>query len=238
MSLTYNSFVTSLANMIVVPVTDPAFIDAIPNIIDDAEQRLYRELDLLSTVTRDSAALAANNRNFALPDNNGAFVVVEQMNLITPASVTDPDGGTRTAMLPVSREYLDAVGGSPSYTGVPTMFAPVSQEDWIVGPAWPDANYTIEVVGTIRPAPLSVSNQNTFLTDNLPDVFLAAALVMSAGYQKNFSSMGDDPKAAVSWESHVQTLLSSAKVEEIRKKFGSQAWSPKSPNPIATPPRT
>jgi hypothetical protein len=235
--LNYNSFVTSLANMIVVPVTDPAYIDALPNIIDDAEQRLYRELDLLSTVTRDSAALVANNRNFALPDNNGAFVVVEQMNIITPAAVTNPDQGTRRQLLPVSREYLDAVGGSPSYTGVPTMFAPINQEDWIVGPAWPDAAYTIEVVGTIRPTPLSVGNQNTFLTDNLPDVFLAAALVMSAGYQKNFSSMGDDPKAAVSWESHVQTLLSSAKVEEIRKKFGSQAWSSKSPDPIATPPR-
>ncbi|MDC6652482.1 hypothetical protein, partial [Leclercia adecarboxylata] len=121
--------------------------------------------------------------------------------------------------------------------GVPSLFAPINQEDWIVG-AWPDEAYTVEVVGTIRPAPLSSENQTTFLSEYLPDVFLAAALVMSAGYQKNFTSMGDDPKSAVSWESHVAILLESAKVEEIRKKFGSQGCSSKSPDPIATPPRT
>lgn len=237
MSLTYATFVTSLANMIVVDPGDPNFVIALPNIIDDAEQRLYRELDLLSTVTRDTGAFTANNRNFTLPTASGVFVVVEQMNVITPSSVTDPDLGTRVPMLPTSREYHDIVYPSVAGAGVPSLFAPINQEDWIVG-AWPDEAYTVEVVGTIRPAPLSSENQTTFLSEYLPDVFLAAALVMSAGYQKNFTSMGDDPKSAVSWESHVAILLESAKVEEIRKKFGSQGWSSKSPDPIATPPRT
>lgn len=235
--LTYNTFVTGLATMIVVPASDPDYLDALPLIINDAEQRLYREIDLLSTVTRATGPLTTNNRNFVLPTGNGAFVVVEQMNVITPAGTTSPDLGTRHPLLPVSKEYLDVVYPSVAGAGVPTLFAPISQTDWIVG-AWPDAAYTVEVVGTIRPAPLSADNPTTFLSQYLPDVFLAAALVMSAGYQKNFSSMGDDPKAAVSWESHVQVLLDSAKVEEIRKKFGSQGWSSKSPDPIATPPRT
>lgn len=237
MALTYNSFTTSLANMIVVPVSDPNYAIALPNIIDDAEQRLYRELDLLSTVTRDTGLLTSGDRNFTLPSNNGRFVVIEQMNVITPSTTTDPDLGTRNAMLPTSKEYLDMVYPSVTGSGVPNLMAPISDQDWIVGP-WPGAAYTVEVVGTIRPAPLSASNQTTFLTLYLPDVFLAAALVMSAGYQKNFTSMGDDPKAAVTWESHVAILLESAKVEEIRKKFGSQGWSSKSPDPIATPPRT
>lgn len=237
MALTYDTFTTSLANMIVVPISDPYYAVALPNIIDDAEQRLYRELDLLSTVTRDTGLLASGDRNFTLPDNNGRFVVIEQMNVITPSSATDPDAGTRNPMTPTSKEYLDMVYPSVAGAGVPSLMAPISDQDWIVG-AWPDDAYTVEVVGTIRPAPLSVNNQSTFLTDYLPDVFLAAALVMSAGYQKNFTSMGDDPKAAVSWESHVQVLLDSAKVEEIRKKFGSQGWSSKQPDPIATPPRT
>jgi len=238
MALTYNTFTTGLANLIVVPVNDVGYITALPNIIDDAEQRLYRELDLLSTVTRDAAPLVSGNRNFTLPQNNGTFVVIEQMNVITPATVTDPDLGTRVGLLPVSKEVLDALGGSPSYLGVPTMFAPINQQGWIVGPQWPDANYTIEVVGTIRPAPLSLSNQTTFLSTYLPDVFMSAALVMAAGYQLNFSAAGDNPQAGMTWETHVKTLLDSAKVEEIRKKFGSQGWSSKSPDPIATPPRT
>ena len=121
--------------------------------------------------------------------------------------------------------------------GVPTLFAAINQNDWIVGP-WPDASYTIEVVGTIRPDPLSASNQTTFLSTYLPDVFLAAALVFSAGYQLNFSAMGDNPQAGVTWETHVKTLLDSAKIEKIRKKFGSQGWTSKEPDPLATPPRT
>jgi hypothetical protein len=236
--MTYNSFVTDLANFITVPVADPDYLTALPNIIDDAEQRLYRELDLLSTVTRATGLLVANNRNFALPTTtpNGPFVVVEQFNAITPAGTTNADNGTRVPMLPVSKEYLDAVYNSSAGAGVPTMFAPINQNEWIVGP-WPDSGYSVEVVGTIRPLPLSDTNPTTFLTLYLPDVFFAAAQVMAAGYQMNFSATGDNPAQAMTWETHVKTLISSAMIEEIRKKFGSQSWSSKSPDPIATPPR-
>lgn len=237
MSLTYATFTTSLANMIVVPVIDVGYVTALPNIIDDAEQRLYRELDLLSTRVTATGPLTASSRNFSLPTGSGTFVVVEQMNVVTPSTTTDPDLGTRNPLNPASKEYLDAVYPSVVGAGVPSLFAPISQTDWIVG-AWPDAAYTVEVVGTIRPTPLSASNQTTFLSVYLPDVFLAAALVMSAGYQLNFSAAGDNPQAGVTWESHVTKLLDSAKVEEIRKKFGSQGWTSKEPDPIATPPRT
>lgn len=234
--MNYTSFVSDVANMIVVPITDPAYQQAVPNIITDAEQRLYRELDLLSTVVRQTGLLTAGSRNFTLPTGSGTFVVVEQMNAITPQGTTNPDLGTRVPMLPVTKEYLDSVYPSSSGAGVPVLLAPISQQDWILGP-WPDAAYTVEVVGTIRPAPLSETNPNTFLTDNLPDVFMAAALVFAAGYQGNFSSMGDNPAQAMSWESHVKPLIDSAKGEELRKKFQSNAWSSKAPSPIATPPR-
>lgn len=235
--LTYSTFVTSLANLLPVQSTDAGFVTALPNIIDDAEQRLYRELDLLSTVVTATGPLTAGSRKFSLPTTSGVFVVVEEMNVITPAGTTNPELGERVPLLPASKEYLDVVYPSIAGEGVPSLFAPISQQDWILGP-WPDGAYTIEVVGTIRPAPLSASNQTTFLSQYLPDVFLAAALVFSAGYQQNFSSMGDNPAQAMTWESHVKTLLDSAMVEEIRKKFGSQGWSSKSPDPIATPPRT
>lgn len=235
--LTYNTFVTSLANMISVESTDLGYVAALPNIIDDAEQRLYRELDLLSTVVTATGPLTIGSRKFSLPTSGGVFVVVEEMNAITPAGVTNPELGTRVPMLPASKELLDMIWSGAAGAGVPVYFAPISQQDWILGP-WPDAAYTVEVVGTIRPAALSISNPTTFLSQYLPDVFLAAALVFSAGYQQNFSAMGDNPAQAMTWESHVKTLIDSAKVEEIRKKFGSQGWSSKSPDPYATPPRT
>lgn len=237
MALTYNSFVTDLANMIVVAPTDVGYVTALPNIIADAELRLYRELDLLSTVTRATGVLVANNRNFTLPQTNGRFVGIEQMNIITPAGQTNPDLGTRNPVQVASKEFLDVIYPSVAGAGIPGSVAPIDDQQWVFG-AWPNAAYTVEVIGWIRPVPLSLANQTTFLTLYLEDVFLAAALVMSAGYQMNFSSMGDNPQAAVTWETHVKTLLDSAKVEELRKKFGSQGWSSKAPDPLATPPRT
>lgn len=240
MSLTYNSFTTSLANMIVVPVNDPNFVTALPNIIDDAEQRLYRELDLLATRVTATGQLTASSRAFTLPTpsgGNGNFVVVEQFNVITPASTTNPELGTRNPLDPASKEYLDSVWPSAVGATVPSLFAPISQQSWIVG-AWPDAAYTVEVVGTIRPAPLSVSNQSTFLSTYLPDLFLTAALIFASGYQLNFSAAGDNPQSGQTWQSHYDKLIASASVEELRKKFGSEGWSSKIPDPVATPPRT
>lgn len=224
--------------MIVVPVNDAGYVTALPNIIDDAEQRIYRDLDLLQTIVRDSSsALVAGNRNFNLPTSIGIFVVMEDINVITPAGTTNPEQGSRVSLLPSSKEMLDFLYPSVTASSIPVYFAPITQSSIIVGP-WPDQSYQIEAVGTQRPAPLSAANQTTFLSVNLPDLFMAASLVFSAGYQLNFSALGDNPQQATAWEAHYKTLLASANTEENRKKFTEAGWSSKQPAPNATPPRT
>lgn len=235
MSLTYNAFTTSIANLMVVPVDDPGYVQVLPNIIDDLEQRLYRELDLLATIATDSsAALTAGNRNFSIPTG---FVVIENINVIIPAGQTDPDLGTRNPLLPATKEMLDMLYPNVTASAVPQYFGMITQSSIVVGP-WPDEDYQVEVVGTQRPAPMSATNQTTFLSVNLPDLVIAAGMVFAAGYQLNFSAAGDNPQSAVSWESHFQTLLKSANIEEMRKRFTSEGWSSQPPTPLATPPRT
>lgn len=217
--------------------TDPNFVGILPSCIDYAEQRIYSELDLLDTVTRDSAPLTTGSRNFTLPQNNGQFVVTNGFNLITPATTTNPDLGTRVQLIPISRDYLDNVGGSPSFTGTPTNFAMITDQTIVVGPQWPDQNYTIEVIGTIRPTPLSASNTSTYLTTNLPQVWFAATMVFMAGWQQNFGAQADNSGQAMSWETQYKTLSAAINVEEQRKRFASGAWGSLSPTPIATPTR-
>jgi hypothetical protein len=113
----------------------------------------------------------------------------------------------------------------------------ITDQTIIVGPP-PDAAYTMEVVGTIRPAPLSVSNTTTYLTQYLPDLFFAESLVFGYGYLKDFGAATDDPRGSTTWESHYQALWQSANTEENRKKYAAQAWTPKQPTSLATPPRT
>lgn len=238
MSLTYTQYVTSLANLMVVEATNTAFLVDLPNIIDDAELRIYRDLDLLNTIRRDtSSTLTTGTRTFNLPSQNGTFVVVEQINIITPSGTTDPNSGTRNPLLPASRDYLDFTWPSTSGSTIPAYFAMLTQTTVLMGP-WPDAAYTAEVVGTIRPNALSSTNTTTLLSWYFPDLLISASMARAAAYLKNYGAAVDDPKMAMTWETHYQTEKASALTEENRKKFVEAGWSSRQPAPDATPPRT
>jgi len=233
MSYTYDSFRAALVVEMVTDAGDVNFVAILPTIIDYAEQRIYRELDLLSTVHRDgTGSLTPSDRNFTFPQH---FVTSQQINVITPAA-TAPESGTRNPLTPVTKEFLDNVWPSASGAGIPTYFAMDTDQTIIVGP-WPAAAYRVEVIGTVRPVPLSEANPTTFLSLYLPDLFLAAAMVAASGYMRNFGSQADDPKMAVSWESQYQALKASADVENMRAKYAGPSWAPMSPKPLATPPQ-
>ena len=238
---TYTTFTTTLANFLVIPIGDANFVQALPAIIDDSEQRAYRDLDLLNTVTRDSSvALVAGNRNYNQTSSvagNGPFLVTQELNVITPAGTTNPESGSRNSLLPVTKEMLDFLYPSSTGSGVPKYYAPISQNSFVVGP-WPDAAYTVESVGTVRPAPLSQTNTTTLLSTYFPDLFLAAGLAIGAGYLKDFGAATDDPQSGMSWEKKYISQLKSAQTEEARKKFQAQGWGTLSTGPEATPPRT
>jgi hypothetical protein len=240
MSYNYSQYVTDLANILQIPSTDPNYLTVLTNIIDDAEQRIYRELDLLNTILRNTAGTTtAGLRFFTFPTH---FVVSESLNVFIPAGNT---GGANTQgrrqLIPVSREFLDAVypDDYPSTCcgpSVPHYYAMITDQSVIFGPC-PDGAYTIEVIGTIRPTPLSSTNTTTYLTNYLPDLFMAESCIFGYMYMKDAGATTDDPRSSATWTQHYNELLQSAVIEEGRKKYASQAWTPKQPSQIATPPR-
>ena len=89
MSMDYQDYVNTVANIALVNPIDAAFQAVIPTMINYAEMRIYRELNLLETVTRnDSNTLTSNSRTFTVPSE---FVVVEGMNVITPVGAASAD---------------------------------------------------------------------------------------------------------------------------------------------------
>ena len=154
MALTYTTYIAQIANLMAAQSSTTQFQTMAPGMIDYAEQRIYRELDLLSTVVTDTTGtLTSGSRNFTLPTtSNGKFVTVQNINVITPAGSTAA-AGTRRPLAPVDKSYLDSVWNSSSGATVPKNFAMIDQWNIIVGP-WPNANYAVEVVGTIRPTSL------------------------------------------------------------------------------------
>ena len=233
--LTYSQYVTQIATLAVVEESDPAFQIILPQMITYAENRMYRDIDFLFTsISTTAYGLTLGSRSIPVPA--GTFVVPEQINVITPAGTSDPDIGTRNPLLPTTKEYLDAVYGNSQSRGLPKAFAVFDDYQFLVGP-YPDANYTVEIVGTIRPASLSAANPTTFISLYLPDLFIMASMIYVSGYQRNFGRANDDPQMAITYESQYQALLRSALMEENRKKFEAAAWSSQSPSPVATPTR-
>ena len=233
--LTYATYKTALATLSVVPETDANWLAILPSAIDYAELRIYRDLDLLSTVqSNTSYSTVSNASKVTLAE--GTFVTLQNVNVITPAGTANPDAGTRVPLLPVSKEYIQYAWPSSSNAGVPQYFAMQDERSFTLGP-WPNATYTLEIIGTIRPATLSAVNTTTFISQYLPDLFLMASMIFVSGYQRNFGRQSDDPQMAQSYESQYMALLKGATIEEYRRKFAASAWTSNSPSPVATPGR-
>jgi hypothetical protein len=239
--LTYTTYKTQIATMAVVAEDDTAFTTILPQMITYAENRIYRDVDFLFTSASSTAySITAGSRVITVdaatfPD--GTLVVPEQINLITPSGTSNPNAGTRVPLLPTTKEFLDAVYGASQSTGQPKYWVPFDDYTFLVGP-YPDASYTVEIVGTYRPASLSATNSTTFISLYLPDLFIMASMIYIAAYQRNFSSaMGNDPQMPVTYETQYQALLKGAISEENRKKFEAAAWSSQSVSTSATPTR-
>jgi hypothetical protein len=166
-------------------------------------------------------------------------VTVQEINVITPVGTSNPNAGTRVNLLPTTKVWMDTVYASPTATGVPRWMAMLDQNTALIAP-WPSANYSVEIVGTVRPDSLSASNTTTFISTYLPDLFIMASMVFISGYQRDFALSASQPNDAgmpINYETQYQTLLKSATVEESRKKFEAGAWSSMAPAVAATPSR-
>lgn len=237
--MNYTDITTEWALLTNIPVDDANFVSNLPSTIAYAEERIVRELDLKSAnITDGTASTTANNREFTLPTTYGTFLVVNNVNIITPAA-TAPNSGTRNPLTPVSQAVLDFTWGSSTGAGVPTEYAWVTQDTTtasqpqiILGP-WPDAAYRVEVVGKVQPAALSASNPTTWLSINLPSLYIAAGMVWLTGYQRNWSGSSDDPQMAVNWLKTYEQLRDSAMVWQARARFAGASWTSNQPEPVA-----
>lgn len=234
MSMNYYTFVQRFSDELRAFKTDINPSIVIPSVIDYAEQRIYRELDLLATrVVDNSATVTAGARTFNLPTATGTFLVVESINVSTPSSVAF-SAGTRNPLMPVTKQFLDITYPSTSFAGLPVYYAMQTNAQVVLGPV-PDLSYPVEVTGTQRPTPLSSANSSTILTTMLPDLFLTAAISAAGDYIT--VSGASAPLNMEKWEAQYKTLSQSALVEEVRKKYQSQGWTESLPSPVVTPPR-
>jgi len=272
-ALTYNGYVAQVATMAVsgyfTPVStttingvvytagityggtlaspDVNFNTIIPMMLNYAELRIQRDLDLLPLET-EIAGYSISNSSNKLSISVNDFVTVQTVSVSSAET-----SGALSPLTATTKEFIQNVYPSASSSGVPQYFAVYGGDAASAGNTsqiitfgpWPDITYSVTITGTTRMPSLyqnatsaaTASTNTTFISTYEPDLLVMASMVYISAYQRNFGRLNDDPAMAQTYESQYQTLLRGAGTEEYRKKFEASAWSSYSQSPVATPNR-
>jgi hypothetical protein len=252
-ALTYNGLVTqvcllapyqySLVGGVVTPLNQPEFTAVIPMMLNYAEQRIQRDMELLNTqVLRGPYALAVGSNQLSVPPSD----------LLTVQDTLVSINGTPTPMHPVSKAYLLTVWPSTSTPGPPKVVCLEGGDQatqgltgtiLLFGPP-PDAPYQVNCIGESRvPTLASFANaaqaatSSTWIATWLPDLLVMACMIYVSAYQRDFGRQSDDPQMAQSYEAQYQGLLSGANKQEFQRRWEADAWSALAASPVATPTR-
>lgn len=237
MAMTYDQLNTYIQTLVVDQAPSVDYTTIFPAAIQDAEQRIYRDLDFVATRTVQSPTnLVAGNRDYLLPTSVNTILVVQGISVVTPVGQSF-GVGKANPLEEVSLDTIDMSFTDPSVTGIPSKWAMKDAVTIAVGQI-PDAAYNVAITGTFRPTAMAPANQTTYIGNVYPDLLVAAMMYFITGYQKNFGAQSDDPKMAMSWQTTYEDRKTSAMSEEQRRKGQSVGWSPFSPTPLATPART
>ena len=226
MALTYTSLVTTLANMIAMDTADANYLEILPYTIDYAELRMQRDLDLE----------ANSDYFFGSTLSAGDLIQTFAIDLQVIDSITITNGTNQINLTPVSRDFLLTLYNTNTFSGTPIYFAPYNPAQVLIGPI-PDQDYPVQIFATIRFPRLSATNAQNYLSQQLPDLYIAACMIFLSGWMRNFGSQSDNPQMSQSWENQYQVLLKSALTEDGRRKFEASAWSSEGQPVAASPSR-
>ena len=251
--LSFNSYVTQIGIMAVVQTqnvggvvqfVDPAAQGILPQLLNYAELRIQRDLDLLASQSSNTYTLTPGVNVFPLPVDD--FLTVQTLEvLVSP-------GATPTPLLPVSKEFIQNCYGGLSSAGTPQYFAMYgdnfsSEQDTntniLLGPP-PNFGYTLRVTGTCREPSLYQNAQAgiadteyTYISSYMPDLLIMASMIYISAFQRNFGPISDSPESGMTYEKQYQALRIGAISEENRRKQMGSGWSSYSTPVSATPTR-
>ncbi len=248
--LSYNQWVEQVGVMAVVQVvngsvnafSDQPLATITPMVLNYAELRIQRDLDLLPSISSNTYTLTAGNNILAIPIDD--FMTIQTIGVGT--------GYSTSQLTPVSKEYIQTVFGSLQGAAQPRVFAMVgdtfgygadTNNNVLLGPV-PNFAYTVTVYGTIRTPSLysyasagPADTSYTYISTYYPDMLMMASLIYVSAFQRNFSATSDDPNMGMSYEKQYQALRLGAIGEENRKKFQGSGWSSYATPAAATPTR-
>lgn len=254
--LSYNAYIQTMAGLAVYTAQEVAgvwqFSDAppelqVPQMLNYAELRIQRDLDLLSSQSSNTYTLTAGNNVFPIPVDD--FFTVQTLEIVQSS------GGNvvnSTPLTPVSKEFIQNCYGGLGAAGTPQYFAMYgdnfggSQDTFtnvLLGPP-PNYPYSLRVTGTCRMPSLyqyamaGLADTNyTYVSVYLPDMLIMASMIYITMFQRNFSAVSDSTDMGATYEKQYQALRLGAIPEENRRKQQGSSWTAYSTPVAATPTR-
>lgn len=229
-----------------------SFVDAplqgiLANMLNYAELRIQRDLDMLSSQSSNTYTLTAGAAVFSLPVDD--FVTVQTLEIVQLSSGSVVNA---SPLLPVSKEFIQNVYGGLGSAGTPQYFSLYgdnfgdSEDSFtniLFGPP-PNYAYSLRVTGTTRAPSLykfntagAADTSYTYISAYYPDLLAMASMIYISAFQRNFSATADDSPMGQTYEKQYQALRLGAISEENRRKQQGSGWSSYSTPVAATPTR-
>jgi hypothetical protein len=243
-ALSYNLYVQQIGVMAVVQTQEVAgvwqFVDAplqlaLPSMLNYAELRIQRDLNMLNSMTSNTYTLTAGQQVFSLPVND--FLTTQTFEIVQTSGGNVVNG---TPLLPVSKEFIQNVYSGLGSSGMPQYFAMYgsnfgdeqdTEMNILLGPP-PSYGFGLRVTGTQRQPSLYqngvmgiADTEYTYISQWFPDLLIMASLIYITMYQRNFGNASDDPNMGMTYEKQYQALRIGAIQEEDRRRQQGSAWS-------------
>jgi len=156
--------------------TETAFVAAIPTFVKQAEQRIYRSVNL-----------PVNRKNQAGNMTDGNAYLTMPTDFLLPLSLSVTSSSNQIFLLNKDANFIRSTYPNASTKGTPKYYATFASDTFIIGPT-PDADYVTELHYYYQPASI-VDTSPSWLGTNADTVLLYGSLVEAYTYMKGDADM-------------------------------------------------
>ena len=193
----------------------------IDGFISDAQFRILRDVDSDNNRSYAQADIVAGQRYVNTPLINDETLVIRSVQITN--STGGADNSSRTFLEYRDTNFISEYNPT-GVTGLPKYYSYWDENTIVLAPT-PDQNYNMQINYILKPAGLSGSNTETYLSKEFPNGLLYACLVEAYGFLKGPADM------IQFYEGKYQQALQGFTVEQMgrRRRDEYQSGSPRLP---------
>ena len=177
MSYTYTQLKTAIKDY--TENEESTFVTNLPTFIKNAEQRIFKLVDLELFRKNATSTLSQNDQYISVPTD-----------YLASFSLSITNSSSKEFLLQKDVNFIQEYNPNPATTGVPRYYAFFDIDNFIVSPT-PDSNYAVELHYYYRPASLTAGADSgtTWLSENAPNAMLYGSLGEAYTFMKGEQDM-------------------------------------------------